>query len=208
MLGRDIDAFIALLEDKRDSLYMLIDSARDRHQLVPWLRRTQGLDAKCLFSGLRAVALAGVAPYLAQLPQRNAAMSWVMHKYWGSGKCWSVIVESEANFEQTCLQLKKSLMVELDGKQAYFRFYDARAFEKFLSIGSILQMEHIFGDCIEQIYFAPAALSAAPLMAVRRVPQTGLRAMLQKNVYQMVAYHRQGERYVENNLESGHKALQ
>ena len=197
MLGRDIDAFIALLEDKRDSLYMLIDSARDRHQLVPWLRRTQGLDAKCLFSGLRAVALADVAPYLAQLPQRNAAMSWVMHKYWGSGKCWSVIVESEANFEQTCLQLKKSLMVELDGgKSGYLRFYDARALEKFIATCAGQQMEHLFGRCIRQFCFAPAILGDAPLMALRRQVQTGL--LTQKSSYQLVALHRQDDCYVED----------
>ena len=196
MTEQELHAFTAFLDRRPGHLYMLVDAAHD-HKFIPLLREKQ-FEIRSLYSGIKEVTLRNVAPYLVALPKPAQQIQWIMQEHWGSGKCWSVIVESEAGIEPVRIQLKKHLMIELDGQQAYFRFYDARALERFISVSSILQIQQLLSAPIKRLYFIPEILSDAPLMALRWRPQAGIRSLLHSIDYQLVAFHRQGDHYVEN----------
>jgi Domain of unknown function (DUF4123) len=151
-----LDPLERILNADHERLYALVDAARDS-KLVEQMRSAK-IAHYSLFSGVKEVTLARVAPYLvpvtALLPylRRFATRAW--------GKSWSVIVESDATLEEVRLQLKKSILVNVaDGQTGYFRFYDSRAFEKFFSVGQLEQMQYFMGDCLYKWYWMSSSQS-------------------------------------------------
>ena len=196
MTESDTQALANFLGTRRSHLYMLIDAAHDH--TCPAQLRAQGLDVRSLFSGIKEITLAEVAPYLVVLPKKCEVLESLLRKYWGYGKCWSIIIEGVLDAEKIRLQLKKSLMIELDnGSMAYFRFYDSRAFEKFVAISNFGQMNFIFGDVVSQIYYASIG-EMGSLMSLRRTQSNGWKTLICDNNYIMASHHRVGGKYVEN----------
>lgn len=196
MAESETKALAAFLRARRGHLYLLIDAACD-HACVPQLR-AKGLDVYSLFSGTKEITLAEVAPYLVRLPTQQPILESLIEQHWGYGKCWSSIVEGIGDMEQIRLQLKKSLTVELDnGLPAYFRFYDARAFGKFIAISSMAQMDVFFGESIHEVHYASSHQSAS-LMSLRKIPKGGLVKLMQKNSYKLFSLVIKSDAYVEN----------
>lgn len=176
MTDSELTALAAFLRARNSQLYMLIDAACD-HACVSQLR-AKGLDARNLFSGIKEITLSEVAPYLVIMPKESSLLESLIEQHWGYGKCWSVVLEGYGDIEQIRLQLKKSLTVELEnGSTAYFRFYDARAFGKFIAISSMGQMDDFLSDSIREIHFASSQRSAS-LMSLRKIPARGLGKMM------------------------------
>lgn len=148
MNEQQVTAFVAALVPRAHRVFALIDGARDRDVLT----RMQNLKIEhhSLFAGLKAVTLDRVAPYLVPFAALLPHAQSVIPTLWG--KSWSVCVESDLLLEKVRLQLKKSLMVEdEDGEQAYFRFYDSRALERFIDSCTNAQLDHFFGEAIDAV---------------------------------------------------------
>ncbi|MEG0922140.1 MAG: DUF4123 domain-containing protein [Comamonas sp.] len=196
MTESEITAFAAFLRARDSQLYMLIDAACN-HASICQLR-AKGLDVRSLFSGIKEITLAEVAPYLMSLPQEPKLLGSLIEQYWGYGKCWSVVVEGFINIEQLRIQLKKSLNVELEnGSSAYFRFYDSRALGKFVGISSMKQMDELFGDSIQAFHYASSDISTS-LMCLRKINEHGWRAFMNRDHYKLTSCSRAKDIYVEN----------
>ena len=196
MTESEITALATFLRTRDPQLYMLIDAACD-HTCASQLR-AKGLDVRSLFSGIKEITLAEVAPYLVSMPKEPPLLESLIEQHWGYGKCWSVVVEGFVNIEQLRLQLKKSLSVELEnGSSAYFRFYDARAFGKFVGISSLMQMNEFLGESIQGVHYVSSNGSVS-LMSLQKIHENGWRAFVKKDSYKLLSYTRKKDIYVEN----------
>ncbi|GAC1569403.1 MAG: hypothetical protein NVS3B3_23780 [Aquirhabdus sp.] len=71
-----------------------------------------------------------------------------------------MLVEASNPVEQIQikLQLKKNAYVKnSEGKECYFRYYDSRAFSRFIRVATSIQLRYLFGSSIEAIYWIDTA---------------------------------------------------
>ena len=181
--------FIAHMRSDAANLYALIDSARD-HSLVPQMRQAN-IEHHCLFSGVKALTLARVAPYLVPMTALAPHLERLVPYAWGGA--WTMVVHGTGGVDATRTQLKKSSLVRLpDGTSAYFRFYDARVFDRFMRIGTEGQLRWMLGDRLDGLTWVSGG-DAARTRTVRHGPaRKGLWGLVPPTVPLRVTDHHWG----------------
>ncbi len=99
----------------------------------------------CLYSGDDAAKLEHVAPYLVYLPPDGELLRWMVAQGWG--KAWGIFLTSDHPPDVVWHQLRRSLMVGMEGEAepVYFRFYDPRVLRAFWGIADIEQRGELAG---------------------------------------------------------------
>jgi Domain of unknown function (DUF4123)/FHA domain len=142
------DSLMQTLSAQGTPLYAILDAARDP-LILAWL-----LDCKeehqSLYEGTKGDQLAAFAPYLVALPRGSAFLEKVVRCGWG--KSWGVYLTCNQTFKDVRKHLRHFLMVELDGEQVYFRFYDPRVLRVFLPTCTPQEVVQFFGP-IRQYFF-------------------------------------------------------
>lgn len=139
-----------LLTTRAQSLYAFYDAAQEP-QLLGELADS-GAEFACLYSGVKAITLSDVAPYLISCRPFHTDPDRFIQSYWQRGI--TMLAESTEDFEQTRLQFKKNTYLQnSNGATCYFRFYDARAFSHFIRIATEPQLLSLFGNDIKTIYW-------------------------------------------------------
>ena len=154
-----------LLATRAGSLYALYDAARDK-SLLAYLGQ-RGIAHDCLYAGVKAITLKDVAPYLVSCRDFGAQPARFIDDIWRRGV--SMLVESDGPVDALRQQLKKNAFVKnADGAACYFRYYDARAYSRFMRVASNEQLGQLFGTAIRAIYWVDT--SSGELTALRRKP--------------------------------------
>jgi hypothetical protein len=132
---------LSILRGYGDSLYAILDAARDP-QIIELLRDSDA-DYVTLYEGKSAETLAEYAPYLA----RPAMDPWLLESLVqeGWGRSWGVYLLCAQALPEIRKHLRRLLMVELQGRMVYFRFYDPRVLRAFLPTCSNKQAREFFG---------------------------------------------------------------
>ncbi|MCE3607077.1 DUF4123 domain-containing protein [Massilia sp. P8910] len=142
-----------LLSERSGTLYALYDAAADNSLLADLQR--DGVQHECLYSGTKEITLRNVAPYLIPCAQFQSKVAGFVDEIWHRGV--TMLVESEAGCEALKIQLKKNSFVRNSrGVECYFRYYDARAFERFVRLANNAQLSEFFGSACRAIYFYDA----------------------------------------------------
>jgi len=122
--------------------YVILDAARD--ESVYKKIQEAGHKDSCLYSGMRAQALAEVAPYLIPLKREDPFTEWVFNLGWGNS--WGIFLESPATLEQLKRHFQSFIIVSTeDGKSIYFRFYDPRILRVYLPTCRRRELQTFFG---------------------------------------------------------------
>lgn len=136
-----------------NKLYALYDSAREP-DLLPALKRHQ-IPHACLYDGVKSVTLAKVAPYLLGCEHFGRNPVDFIDMVWHRGV--DMLIESDAPPDELKLQLKKIAIINNSaGVACYFRYYDARAFARFVRVCQQDQLAVLLGDTITAIYWHEA----------------------------------------------------
>jgi len=137
------------LRGEATRLFVVLDSARD--EAVLELLEDSGGTYASLYEGPKAEELAAVAPYLLELPEGSDLLERVLLEGWG--RSWGIFLKSQLSFPEVRRQLRKHLMVQVEGKDkpVYFRFYDPRVLRDFLPGCTPEQTEEFFGP-IQSFY--------------------------------------------------------
>lgn len=139
-----------LVQNRAHELYALYDAAQDK-ALLQELER-QRLCCECLFSGTKAITLRNVAPYLVPCRPFAGQPDAFLRTIWGRGV--SMLIQSETSQERLRLQLKKNTWIKNSlGVECYFRYYDARAFSRFVRIATKSQLSELFGQAVQSLYW-------------------------------------------------------
>jgi hypothetical protein len=170
------NALQRLLKECSATLYALYDAAADPDLLAELQR--DGVRHACLYSGTKEITLRNVAPYLIPCAQFGADAAPFIGRVWRRGV--TMLVESDAGCEALKIQLKKNSFVRnSEGVECYFRFYDARAFARFVRMANNEQLEQFCGRACRTIYFEDAgsgkiiALARTKTTLVSRIFDTG-----------------------------------
>ncbi|MDQ1834940.1 DUF4123 domain-containing protein [Massilia scottii] len=151
-MGNDAtrNALHRLLSERSGTLYALYDAAADNRLLVDLQR--DGVTHECLYSGTKAITLRNVAPYLIPCAQFQSDVAGFIDHVWHRGV--TMLVESDAGCDALKVQLKKNSFVRnSQGVECYFRYYDARAFARFVRLANNDQLSQFFGSACRTIYF-------------------------------------------------------
>ena len=143
-------ALLKLIEKKSDVLYGLYDAAQGVNLLDEFQKN--GISHDCLFSGIKEITLRDVAPYLFSCHQFGKNSEYFTNNIWKKGV--SMLLEGAEPMEKIKFQLKKNTYVKNSkNAECYFRYYDARAFSRFMRIANAGQLDQLFGSAIQTIYW-------------------------------------------------------
>ncbi|MDQ1924209.1 DUF4123 domain-containing protein [Massilia pseudoviolaceinigra] len=180
-MGNDAtrNALHRLLSERSGTLYALYDAAADNRLLLDLQR--DGVTHECLYSGTKAITLRNVAPYLIPCAQFQSDVAGFIDHVWHRGV--TMLVESDAGCDALKVQLKKNSFVRnSQGVECYFRYYDARAFARFVRQASNNQLSQFFGSACGTVYFADAA--SGKMIALARRKTTVISRILDPGVMQ------------------------
>jgi hypothetical protein len=129
-------------------VFAIVDSARNdkiypavQASTLPWL---------CLYLGKIPKELEEVAPYLVELSKDDAFTKTLLTEGWGDN--WGIFFWAPAELEDLRKHFRQFLTVlDPEGKQIVFRYYDPRVFRPFLPACSPSEAEEIFGPVQEFI---------------------------------------------------------
>ena len=135
---------LAALRAEPAPLFAIMAAARSPRALV--LMREAVEPHQSLYEGVEGEALAGVAPYLAQVPAQSRLLEALVREGWGDS--WGIYLSCARPLKEVRRHLRRFLMVEDEETRArrYFRFYDPRALREFLPTCSVRQLGDFFGD--------------------------------------------------------------
>lgn len=140
--------------------YAILDSARDP-EIRKWLNAGQAAH-QSLYEGEGADREADWAPYLVTLDDRSARDSLLIRSW---GNCWGVYLQAKAEFTVVRSHFRRYLTVRMvDGKTAYFRFYDPRVLHGFLPTCTPVELKDFFGPA--QMFLAESPDSSATLLSL------------------------------------------
>jgi hypothetical protein len=134
-----------VLKKQDETLFAILDAARDEKILPTLLFETAQNTYQSLFEGLRAQKLIKVSPYLVQLSEQPYLLEKLLAEGWGNS--WGVYLTCKQPFHSLLEHLRGLMNVTLeDGRKAFFRFYDPRVLRVFLKICSQEQGREFFGS--------------------------------------------------------------
>jgi hypothetical protein len=147
------DRVLEVLRSQKEPLFAILDAARDP---MVYLRITECPERKqSLYEGPEAARFAFVAPYLISLPRNSLFLERLVREGWGNA--WGMYLTCEKPFEEVRRQLRRHLLVELEGKpgKVVFRFYDPRVLRAFLPTCEPDQAVQFFGPIGEFLMEGP-----------------------------------------------------
>ena len=122
-------------------VYAVIDAA-GKEILLRKLLELGPVRAKCLFRGPALEELWAVAPYLVSIDR--PLFDWLQRTVWQDP--WGILAITKTPEQSLFRHLRGLLLVEdPDGETLYFRYYDPRVLEPFLSMCSPEQSTELFG---------------------------------------------------------------
>ncbi|MDC0716451.1 DUF4123 domain-containing protein [Nannocystis bainbridge] len=150
---------LAQLQGLRDAgtLYAIVDAARaDR----PLELVEESVDPYAsLYDGEQGRAHDDVAPYLVRLGRGSGLLERLVGEGWG--EAWGVFVVSGAEFEVVRRQLRRFLMIDLEGEahRVFFRFYDPRVLQTVAPVLTADQRGDFLRHLEAVLYETPRALA-------------------------------------------------
>lgn len=123
-------------------LYALLDGARDE-RVAPMVRGF-GAQQRCLFDGELHPALAAAAPYIVALDPDAPATRALLAAAWGAA--WGVFVAAPVGLDALRHHFRKFLrVVDEQGRQLVFRYYDPRVLRLYLPTCTESELELVYG---------------------------------------------------------------
>ncbi len=139
------DRVIQELRDQNEPLYAILDAARDPLILARLLDCKE--EHQSLYEGPEGDKLSAYAPYLVALPRGSEFLEMIVRDGWGQS--WGVYLTCDRPFKEVRKHLRHFLMVELEGEEVYFRFYDPRVLRVFLPTCTPGEIREFFGPIRE-----------------------------------------------------------
>lgn len=132
-----------LLETLRGAqpLFALVDAARDER--IPALISESGEEHACLYEAPASEEHAEVAPYLVSLPPRSPLLELLLRRGWG--RRWGVFLTSHESLAKVRKHFRHFLIVESEGEEYLFRFYDPGILRLFLPVCNGEETSQFFG---------------------------------------------------------------
>jgi hypothetical protein len=122
--------------------HAILDAARSEH-ILPVLAELK-LDYGSLYDGYSAQSLAAVAPYLVKLPLDGDQIDRLVRCAWGNS--WGIFLGCRKETDILRRHLRHFLMIlDEQGEQVYFRYYDPRVLRKFLPSCLPDEVQSFFG---------------------------------------------------------------
>lgn len=123
------ERLLALLRDKFQPLYAILDAAREPSVLKVIVESKA--EYQSLFEGPEGAQLAHFAPYLISLPPASPLLETLVREGWG--KSWGIFLACPLPISQARAHFRALLTTKLpDDRQVYFRYYDPRVLRLFL----------------------------------------------------------------------------
>lgn len=121
--------------------FALLDGAVDPAVLE--LLKQSGAFFQSLYEGEPAIPIAPYGPFLVDLSTAPEFLSHLIAASWG--KSWGMYLKASLSFQELRRHLRTLLLVNLDGEQTLFRFYDPRVLPLFLAVATPDQRTELFG---------------------------------------------------------------
>jgi hypothetical protein len=133
---------LSLASAGHGDLYVILDAAREK-KLHPRLCNLT-LGARCLYEGPIPQPVAETAPYLVPVHPRHAFTEMLVDEGWG--QAWGIFLSSSTPPAELRRHLRRFLTVmDEQGKQLYFRYYDPRVFRVYLPTCNEAELKFVFG---------------------------------------------------------------
>lgn len=147
--GAALHAFIGRRMVPGETLYAVLDSARDR-QMTQAARQMTGQSGQSLFSGDAGPHMADVAPYLllapfeARYPYAGSGFLDLWAAEWGTSS--GILLLTDAPPDKLLVHLRRCFrVVDEQYHQYYFRFYDPRVLHTYLPTCTGADAKAFFG---------------------------------------------------------------
>jgi hypothetical protein len=127
--------------DDARNFFAILDAARDA-SISRRLRYES--EAISLYRGEPEESLSETAPYLVSLGGREDLVSWILREGWHNS--WGILFSSSAGLEALRRHFRRFLLVlDPDGNELYFRFYDPRVLRVYLPTCSSTEVRTFYG---------------------------------------------------------------
>lgn len=128
----------------RNSIYMLVDTARDLRIYVRLTELGEAVRARSLYQGDIGESLAHVSPYLLSLREDQPESQWFAEA--GFGQSWGLFATSATGFDELRRHLRKfNIVYRENGTPLVFRYYDPRVLRHFLPTCTPDELRRFFG---------------------------------------------------------------
>ncbi len=126
--------------DSQTSLFAILDAARSRDI---WLRidETEHFN---LFPPKYAGLLEEASPYLVKLDEKSSFTKWLIESEFGNSSI--LFLYSKESIETLARFFTRYTLVKVEGKAAFFAFYDPRVFRRFMRNADKEELEDFFGN--------------------------------------------------------------
>jgi hypothetical protein len=122
--------------------YVLLDAARLNAQFDLALK--YNVRNVFLFNTKEEQHLQTVGPHLFSYDSKTDFATWLFNEGWGNA--WGVYFTSKANMDQLFTHFADlNLEYTEDGQVTFFRYYDPRVMNRYLSINDIFRLKRLFG---------------------------------------------------------------
>lgn len=140
---------IEILSNQSGHIYAILDGAREPKILE--LLGESGEDYLSLYQGKAGKELADVAPYLVDLSAKSPLLRTLITSGWDQS--WGIFLISDEDFNSVRSHFRHFLMVlDEDGKELYFRFYDPRVLRVFLPTCTVEEAQTFFGQTVKAFF--------------------------------------------------------
>lgn len=138
--------FLKTISNTEEYLYMIIDCAHDT-RILPALAKS--LNSRCCLFNEENISetIKAVAPFLVKIKNIDEFVSWCIDE--GMHRHWMIFFTSaDQHVSDLRLHFKRfSLANTPDGKQYFFRYYDARVLPVFITSCEQREREDFFRHC-------------------------------------------------------------
>lgn len=132
-----------------EQIYAIIDGC-DEPRVPIMFAKISNDRAASLYSGHAAIEYASIAPYLVKIDQDW--IHWIGSEFGGTPWGFFFVMDVVHDFASIRRHWKKFLKVQVpDGRKLYFRFYDPRVLETFLTASTAMEIDLFFGPVSEVV---------------------------------------------------------
>jgi len=124
-------------DDAKSKLYVIVDAARDDQIYF----EIETVEHENLFPKKEALLLAEVSPYLLELKDEEFSHTLLKERY---GDSTLLFLKSTETLVSLAMFFRKYTKIKVEGKEAFFAFYDPRVFQRFIKNASETESEAFF----------------------------------------------------------------